>query len=162
MSIIVRRYSAGDVASMTEIWNEVVVDGIAFPQTEPMSLTEAKAFFDSQSYNGVVEEEGTILGLYILHPNNVGRCGHIANASYAVRSDQRGKHLGETLVRDSVAVAAKLGFRIMQFNAVVATNLNARHLYKKIGFTELGVIPGGFRMNDGTYADIIPYYIALV
>jgi len=43
-------------------------------------------FFASQSYTGAAEEDGKIYGLYILHPNNVGRCGHICNASFAVSS----------------------------------------------------------------------------
>jgi RimJ/RimL family protein N-acetyltransferase len=60
-----------------------------------------------------------------------------------------------------MAAAGRLGFRILQFNAVVATNAAAIHLYKKIGFTPLGVIPGGFRMDDGSYADIFPFYIEL-
>ena len=54
--------------------------------------------------------------------------------------------------------AKKLGFGILQFNAVVKTNLPALRLYKKLGFVQLGVIPGGFRMKDGTYEDIIPHY----
>ena len=63
------------------------------------------------------------------------------------------------MVRDSIAQAHRLGFRILQFNAVVKTNAGARHLYEKIGFKQLGVIPGGFRMKDGRYEDICPYYI---
>ena len=31
-------------------------------------------------------------------------------------------------------------------------------LYKKLGFTQLGVIPGGFLNKDGEYEDIIPHY----
>ena len=46
----------------------------------------------------------------------------------------------------------------MQFNAVVSTNEPALRLYKKLGFQQLGVIPGGFRMKDGTFEDIIPHY----
>ena len=99
-----------------------------------------------------------MLGLYILHPNNVGRCGHIANASYAVSSEARGKGIGHALVEDSLAQGRAAGFRVFQFNAVVATNVGARHLYEKLGFTQLGTIPDGFRMPDGTYADICPYY----
>ena len=57
--------------------------------------------------------------------------------------------------------AKDLGFRIMQFNAVVATNVHARHLYERLGFQQLGTIPGGFRLIDGTYADICPYYKTL-
>ncbi len=63
-------------------------------------------------------DTGCIYGLYILHPNNVGRCGHICNAS----------------------------------------NTHARHLYERLGFVQLGVIPGGFRMKDGHDEDICPYY----
>ncbi len=34
MNIIVREYRGGDVADMVKIWNEVVEDGVAFPQEE--------------------------------------------------------------------------------------------------------------------------------
>lgn len=161
MNIIIRKYTKEDIMTMTAIWNEVVEEGIAFPQEERLTKKTAEEFFDSQSCCGVAEdtETGKIWGLYILHPNNVGRCGHICNASYAVSSEKRGLHLGEALVRDSIKRAHSLGFRILQFNAVVATNSSARHLYEKIGFTQLGTIPGGFRKKDGHYEDICPYYI---
>lgn len=99
--------------------------------------------------------------MYILHPNNVGRCGHICNASYAVRSDMKGKHIGELLVTDCLKKAKELGYKILQFNAVVATNTSALELYKKLGFVQLGVIPGGFLMKDGHYEDIIVHYHTL-
>ena len=54
--------------------------------------------------------------------------------------------------------AKELGFGILQFNAVVKSNEPALRLYKKLGFQQLGVIPGGFRMKDGTFEDIIPHY----
>lgn len=145
------------------IWNRVVEDGEAFPQTESLNQETGIAFFEHQSYTGVAMETDTneIVGLYILHPNNVGRCGHICNASYAVRPDKRGLHIGERLVRDCMDQAKKQGFRILQFNAVVATNEPALSLYRKLGFTQLGVIPQGFRMSSGAYEDIIPHYILL-
>ena len=106
-------------------------------------------------------DSGEIVGLYILHPNNVGRCGHICNASYAVRADVRGQHVGEALVTHCMAKGKELGFRVLQFNAVVKTNHAALHVYEKLGFTKLGVIPGGFLMKDGHYEDIIPHYHVL-
>ena len=154
----IRGYEASDIAGMAAVWNEVVEDGIAFPQEETLDEAAATEFFAAQTHCGVAVEDGRVLGLYILHPNNVGRCGHIANASYAVSSAARGKGVGGLLVRDSLAQGKAAGFRIMQFNAVVATNAGARHLYEKLGFTQLGTIPSGFRMPDGTYADICPYY----
>ena len=145
------------------IWNEVVRDGIAFPQLEELTEQNADTFFTSQSFTGLAvdSETGEVVGLYILHPNNVGRCGHIANTSYAVKSGKRGLHIGEQLVKHSLAMAADLGFRIMQFNAVVASNIHALHLYERLGFRRLGVIPQGFLMKDGHYEDIVLLYIEL-
>lgn len=159
--VTVRKYEDKDLPAMISIWNEVVEEGVAFPQEECLSPESGKAFFAAQSFCAVAEEIGTgkILGLYILHPNNVGRCGHLCNASYAVASAFRGRHIGEALVRDCMARAHELGFRILQFNAVVASNLPARRLYERIGFKQLGTIPGGFRTKDGHYVDICPYYI---
>ena len=63
-----------------------------------------------------------------LHPNNIGRCGHICNASYAVSSQARGLHIGEKLVSDCLIQGKLDGLRLLQFNAVVASNIHARHL----------------------------------
>lgn len=160
MEIQIRAYRPQDLPAMLDIWNAVVDDGVAFPQMQPLDLETGSAFFAGQTYSAVAEDthSGVLLGLYILHPNNVGRCGHICNASYAVRRDCRGIHIGEKLVSDSLTQGRQLGFQIMQFNAVVASNLHARHLYERLGFLPLGVIPGGFLMKDGHYEDICPYY----
>lgn len=162
--ITVREYTSADTDEMLRIWNRVVEDGVAFPQEEAMSPEEGRRFWEEQTFCGVAEDTGTgrVLGLYILHPNNIGRCSHICNASYAVDSESRGRHIGEKLVRHCIAQAAKEHFRVLQFNAVVSTNIHARHLYERCGFIQLGTIPGGFRMKDGHYEDICPYYIELV
>ncbi len=154
----IREHTQADLEQMIPIWNEIVEEGIAFPQEECLDMESGKAFFASQSYTGVAEDHGKIVGLYILHPNNVGRCGHICNASYAVSSSVRGQHIGEKLVLDCLRQAKELGFRVLQFNAVVESNLHARHLYERLGFVQLGTIPGGFRMKDGHYENICPYY----
>lgn len=160
MEIQIRAYKEKDLPEMIQIWNEVVEEGIAFPQEELLTQETGKQFFASQTYSAVAVHTGTqkICGLYILHPNNIGRCGHICNASYAVQSQSRGLHIGEKLVSDCLSQGKQHGFQVLQFNAVVSTNIHARHLYKRFGFTQLGTIPKGFRMKDGQYADICPYY----
>ncbi len=162
-TIVIREYQEKDLKAMIEIWNEVVEDGVAFPQEEFLDEKSGAEFFAAQTYSAVAEntETGEVLGLYILHPNNIGRCGHICNASYAVSGKCRGLHIGEKLVKDCVHEGKEHGFRVLQFNAVVATNIHARHLYERVGFHQLGVIPGGFRLKNGEYEDICPYYIEL-
>ncbi len=161
MGLSVREFGTDDLPAMTAIWNEVVEDGVAFPQTEGLDPDGAEAFFRAQSFSGVAERDGEIVGLYILHPNNIGRCGHILNASYAVRSSARGLRAGEALVRESLLKGKELGFRILQFNAVVRTNEYAIRLYEKLGFVRIGTVPGGFLTKHGTYEDIILFYHSL-
>lgn len=112
--MIIRGYREEDIPAMTAIWNEVVEEGVAFPQEDFLTERTEAAFFGEQSYCGVAQqgESGEILGLYILHPNNVGRCGHICNASYAVASGSRGRHIGEKLVLDCIEQAGRIGFRV--------------------------------------------------
>ena len=163
MGIDISQYTSADVVEAIAIWNDVVKDGVAFPQMEERDEKSGHAFFAGQSFTGIARdaETGKAVGLYILHPNNIGRCGHICNASYAVQKDCRGRHIGELLVKDCMIRAKELGFRILQFNAVVATNHAALKLYARLGFVQLGVIPGGFLMKDGHYEDIIPHYHVL-
>ncbi|MDD3337779.1 MAG: GNAT family N-acetyltransferase [Lachnospiraceae bacterium] len=160
MNIKVREFRNEDIHKAIEIWNQVVEDGVAFPQIDKLTVDTGLEFFQSQSYTGIAydEETGQIAGLYILHPNNIGRCGHICNASYAVSSNMRGHHIGERLVLDCLKMAKEFKFGIMQFNAVVKSNKAALALYKKLGFVQLGVIPDGFMLKDGSFEDIIPHY----
>ena len=67
----IRAYREADVPEMVRIWNEVVEEGAAFPQEEPLDEVSSADFFAAQTYCGVAEEDGTAVGLYILHPNNV-------------------------------------------------------------------------------------------
>lgn len=103
--IKIRKYKPADIPSMVQIWNEVVEEGVAFPQEDFLTNESGADFFAAQTYCGVAEEisTGQVLGLYILHPNNIGRCGHLSNASYAVASSARGLHIGEKLVKDCIA-----------------------------------------------------------
>lgn len=163
MNIIISKYKEKDVNEAVKIWNEVVEDGVAFPQTEPLTQESGDRFFQEQTFTGIAHDadSGEVVGLYILHPNNVGRCGHICNASYAVKKGMRGRNIGEKLVTDCMNRAKEAGFLILQFNAVVATNTSALRLYEKLGFVRLGIIPGGFLMKDGHYEDIIVHYHTL-
>ena len=159
MDITVRKYKPNDISSMMEIWNTVVEEANAYPQVDKLQEKEAIIYFAAQTYAGVAELDGEVVGLYILHPNNIGRCGHIANASYAVKAGFRGRKVGEKLVQDSLLKGKEYGFKIMQFNAVVSTNKAAIHLYEKLGFQRLGLVPDGFLL--GMAAIRISYYTTL-
>ena len=69
-------------------------------------MDTARAFFAEQTLTTVAAIDDKLFGLYILHPNNVGRCVHVANASTPWRSSAR-LGLGRELVKDSLAQAAR-------------------------------------------------------
>ena len=141
MELQIRPYTADDIKAMVRIWNEVVEAGDAFPQVAPLTEQNADEFFSAQTATMVADVNGIIFGMYILHPNGIGRCAHIANASFAVASASRGLGLGRKLVENCIETCGKKGFRGLQFNAVVASNEAAQHLYESMGFTKVGMIP---------------------
>ena len=79
----------------------MVEEGIAFPQEERLDEVTGANFFREQSYCGVAFDidRQEVMGLYILHPNNVGRCGRICNATFA----------GESLWRTALCRASGAG-----------------------------------------------------
>ena len=163
MKIIIREFEPKDLGQMIEIWNSVVDAANAFPQSNKLNNHTAAHFFNSQTFTGVAEDADShdIVGLYILHPNNVGRCSHICNASYAVDESARRYGIGRMLVEHSLAKGRERGFHIMQFNAVTASNTGAQKLYESLGFVQLGTVPDGFLLPDGSYDDIMLYYKTL-
>jgi L-amino acid N-acyltransferase YncA len=161
--IKVKGFNRADIKEVNAIWNKVVEDGRAFPQEIPFDEEQGISFFEGQTYTGVAydTESGEIVGVYILHPNFVGRCSHICNTSYAVKDGKRGLGIGKIIVGDSMDKAREHGFKILQLNAVIASNVSALALYKKMGFTPLGAIKDAFRNKDGEYEDIIPHFVNL-
>ena len=156
------KYDIKYIKEVLKIWNDTIEEGIYFPQIETLSNEEeAHKYFISQDYTGIAIDNDKVFGVYILHPNNVGRCGHISNASYAVSKESRGKGIGEALVRDPMEQGKKLGYKILQFNAVVISNINAHKLYEKIGFNKIGVVKKGYINKNNDYEDIVLYYIDL-
>lgn len=45
MNSIIRKYTEEDLPQMIQIWNEVVEDGIAFPQEDLLTADTGKVFF---------------------------------------------------------------------------------------------------------------------
>ncbi len=162
MELTLRLYREEDLPAMTEIWNGVVEQADSFPGDHPLEAGEVAAMFAAQTRTVVALDGEEVVGLYILHPNNIGRCAQIANASYAVRRNRRGGGIGRRLVTDSLERAKTCGFVGMQYNAVVKSNTPAIALYLKLGFTVLGTVKNGYRLADGSLTDTLIFYRGLI
>ena len=58
--------------------------------------------------------------------------------------------------------ARRTGFRAMQFNFVVSTNVAAIHLWKQLEFKIVGILPGAFRRPEHGYVDVYVMYRSLL
>lgn len=155
MDIIMRPLGQAELKQATEIWNLIVEEANSFPGDEILSEKEAGAMFAQQTEAICALNKNEVVGLYILHPNNIGRCSHIANASFGVKKEYRGKGIGRLLVEDCLIQSKINEFKGLQFNAVVATNYAAITLYLKLGFKIIGTIKDGYRLKDNRYVDTL-------
>lgn len=105
---------------------------------------------------------GELVGTYYIKPNQGGPGAHVCNCGYIVDSAARGQGVAGTLCEHSQAEALRLGFRAMQYNLVVATNVGAIHLWHKHGFHIAGTLPGAFRHPRHGYVDAHIMYKTLV
>ena len=158
MEIIFRPYEQKDIVQLTKLWNHITEEGISFPGDQLLSEQEASDMFAAQTLTACAVDGDEVLGFYILHPNAVGRCAHVANASYGVKEGCRGRGIGRRLVQHSLEQAKAHGFVGLQFNAVVETNTVAIGLYKQLGFRHVGTIQKGYHAKDGSLRDILIFY----
>lgn len=139
----IRAAVAEDRQSINAIAQEIVEAGTVFVFEDAADIVDY--WYQPGAHVYVAERGGDILGTYVVKPNQKGRGAHIANGGYMVRADAMGLGIGTAMGEHSLELAKKLGFEAMQFNMVVATNVGAVHLWKKLGFDIVGDLPGVFR-----------------
>ncbi|MGZ5389422.1 MAG: N-acetyltransferase family protein [Aeromicrobium sp.] len=101
-----------------------------------------------------VEDDGNVLGTAKSGPNQGGGGSHVGTASFMVGADHGGRGVGRALAEHVLDEARADGFRSMQFNAVVETNVHAVRLWQSLGFEILTTIPEGFRHPTEGYVGL--------
>jgi ribosomal protein S18 acetylase RimI-like enzyme len=127
---------------------DAVGDGVAVPGKPTASPTIIRA--------------RQILGTYILRPNQSGGGSHVANAAFMVAPDAEGAGVGRRMAEHCLSEARRMGFRGMQFNFVISTNIRAIHLWKQLGFKIVGTLPGAFRHPEKGFVDVYVMYRSLL
>ena len=57
MEVFVRKFDKKDIRDAILIWNQVVEDGVAFPQTELLDESSGMRFFEEQTFTGIACEQ---------------------------------------------------------------------------------------------------------
>jgi len=159
----IRAATRADRDAIWKIFHEILAAGDTYALDPKMSREDALAYWfraDTQTY--VAEKDGTVVGTYILRPNQLGPGSHVANAAFIVASNAQGSGVGRAMAEHCLAEARQMGFRAMQFNFVISTNTRAIRLWKKLGFEIVGTLPGAFRHPEKGYVDVHVMYRSLL
>jgi len=161
--IKIRSATIKDRDAIWKIFHEIIAAGDTYAFDPKMSREESLAYwFRSDTRTYVAENDGRVIGTYILRPNQLGRGSHVANAAFMVAPDAQGCGVGRAMAEHCLSEARRMGFRAMQFNLVVSTNTFAIHLWKQLGFQVVGTLPGAFRHPQKGYVDVYIMYRSLL
>jgi len=148
MEVLIRPARDDDWAGLWPLWHAVIAAGETYPYDPETTSDQGRAmwFAAPPAYTWVaVTPGGRFVGTYQLKPNQLRLGDHVANAGFMVAAEVRGEGVGRRLGEHCLDAARALGYRAMQFNAVVTTNVASLQLWRSLGFIIVGTVPRGFR-----------------
>jgi L-amino acid N-acyltransferase YncA len=159
----IRAATDADRDAIWNIFHEIIAAGDTYAFDPQMPREEALAYwFRADTHTYVAEEDGSVVGTYILRPNQSGPGSHVANAAFMVARDAEGAGVGRRMAEHCLSEARRMGFRAMQFNFVISTNTRAIHLWNQLGLKIVGTLPGAFRHPEKGFVDVYVMYRSLL
>ena len=158
----IRLATEADHDAIWDIFRAIIAPGDTYAFDPRMSRDEALAYwFRADTHTYVTEEDGHVVGTYILRTNQPGSGSHVANAAFMVAPTARGQGIGRAMGKHCLSEARRRGFGAMQFNFVVSTNEGAIRLWRQLGFKIVGTLPGAFRHPQKGYVDVYVMFRSL-
>jgi L-amino acid N-acyltransferase YncA len=160
--MIIRPASEGDATAIWAILEPVIRAGETYTLDRDMREAEALGYwFGADKETFVAEEDGAVLGTYYLRANQAGGGNHVCNAGYMTGSAAVGRGVARAMCLHSIEHAKTRGFRAMQFNFVVSTNVRAVGLWQSLGFEVVGRLPGAFAHPAEGFVDALVMFRTL-
>ena len=161
-SMIIRPADFSDADAIWSILEPTIRAGETYTLPREMDREQALAYWLSPDHAVfVAEEDGEVLGTYYLRANQKGGGAHVCNCGYMTAAQASGRGVATAMCEHSLEYARTQGFRAMQFNFVVSSNLPAIHLWQKFGFATVGRLPDAFLHPSLGYVDALVMYRAL-
>ena len=160
--MLIRPALSADRPAIWRIIGPTIRAGETYALDAAMTEDEALAYWlgpDRETF--VAEENGEILGTYYLRANQPGGGAHVCNCGYMTSAAATGRGIARRMAEHSLNHARERGFRAMQFNFVVSTNVRAIRLWESLGLVIVGRLPGAFRHPDHGYVDALVMYQSL-
>jgi len=154
--MMIRPAEERDRAAIWSIMQPIVRGGETYALPRGMGQADALAYWlapDGETF--VAEEGGEVLGTYTLRPNRAGGGDHVCNCGYMTAAHAAGRGVARQMCAHSLDHARTRGYRAMQFNFVVSTNVRAIRLWEGMGFATLARIPEAFRHPTRGFVDAL-------
>ncbi len=159
MPLQIRLVEPPDYDAVWDIFRAIVSQAETYAYAPETNREQAIALWiDKPTATYVAERQGQIIGTYYIKPNQPGLGDHVCNCGYMVAEQARGQGIATAMCEHSQAEAQRFGFRAMQFNLVVSTNVGAVRLWQRLGFERVGVLPGAFRHASQGFVDAYVMY----
>lgn len=159
--MIIREAGTEDWPAIWPFFHAIVAAGETFTYPTDLGEEQGRDWWVLPAPNRTVvavDDSGVVLGTAKMNRNHMGNGAHVASASYMVDPAHAGRGVGRALCAYTLDWARAAGYRVMQFNAVVETNVPAVRLYRSLGFEVLGTLPGGFRHPAAGYVGLHVMY----
>ncbi|GAB3472614.1 GNAT family N-acetyltransferase [Actinophytocola sediminis] len=142
----IREFGDDDWPQVWEIVREVVRARETFTYDPELTADQARQIWvvTPPGATIVTVDGDRVVGTAHLATNRPGPGAHVSTASFMVAADARGRGVGRAMVEYALDWARALGYAGMQFNAVAESNHAAVELYKRLGFSVIGTVPGAF------------------
>ena len=155
----IRPYVEQDWPRVWGILEPVFRLGETYPFATDITEAEThKTWVETPPWVHVAELDGELVGTYYLKPNQSGQGSHVCNCGYVTGQRWRGRGIAAAMCAHSLQHARQHGFLAMQYNLVVSTNLDAVHLWQKMGFAIAGRLPRAFHHPHLGYVDALVLY----
>jgi L-amino acid N-acyltransferase YncA len=145
--VTVREATPADWPAIWRFMRVIVAAGETFSWDQAISEDDARAIWMGPPPKRTfvaVSDDGAVVGSAVMGPNHGGPASHVSTASFMVDPASSGRGAGRALGERVLAQARDDGYRAMQFNAVVESNMRAVALWRSLGFEVLTTVPEAF------------------
>ncbi|MFH2111482.1 MAG: GNAT family N-acetyltransferase [Candidatus Bathyarchaeota archaeon] len=160
--MILRPLKWRDLDDILELINELIEEEAMIGDDKPTTRDQQvdrhadrmKAIESGRSVVITAEADGKAVGMANARKRG-GRLSHTAGLGVFVRRTHRNQGIGSEMMRELEAQTKNMGVEILYLE--VYSISPAVELYKRLGYTEYGKLPGGIKYR-GEYVDMISMY----
>jgi len=144
----IRIATQNDLKQLVSIYNQAITNGNCTADINPLTVAERQEWFDGHSpekypiFVMEAEEAETISGWCSLSAHRRGRMAlaNVAEISYYVGREYRGKGIGSCLIQHALRKAPKLGLHNL-FAILLDINQISVKMLEQNGFSKWGHLP---------------------